>query len=60
MPKEVALPESVKDVEIIKNGYKRIIILVIHSWEVWLNAAGVSDDFMQDPEQSANQVRESI
>jgi antitoxin VapB len=60
LPKEVALPESVKDVEITKIGNKRIIVPAEQSWEDWFDSPGVSSDFMEKRQQPEDQVREPM
>ena len=60
LPKEVAMPESVKDVEIIKIGNKRIIVPAEQSWDDWFDSPGVSSDFMTVREQPEDQSREPI
>jgi antitoxin VapB len=48
LPKQVAFPESVKDVEITAIGNKRIIAPAGQSRDDWFDAPGVSSDFMTD------------
>ncbi len=60
LPQDVAMPETVKDVEIIKVGNKRIIMPAGQSWEDWFHAPGVSEDFMQGREQPEDQARETL
>ena len=60
LPKEVAFPESVKDVEIIAIGNKRVIAPVSQSWEEWFNEPGVSTDFMTVRIQPEDQRRETL
>ena len=60
LPKEVAFSESVKDVEIIAIGNKRIIVPAGKSWDEWFNAPGVSDDFMAEREQPEDQCRKTL
>jgi antitoxin VapB len=60
LPKEVAFPESVKDVEIIAIGNKRMIIPTNESWEEWFNGPGVSEDFMSERIQPEDQCREPL
>ena len=60
LPKEVAMPESIKDVEITKIGNKRIIVPAGQSWDDWFDAQGVSDDFMDQRQQPADQEREPL
>jgi len=60
LPKEVAMPESVKDVEITKIGNKRIIVPVGQTWDDWFNSPGVSSDFMTERLQPEDQDREPM
>jgi antitoxin VapB len=60
LPKEVALPESVHDVEITKIGDKRIIVPAGRSWDDWFDAQGVSSDFMNERCQPDDQSREPM
>ena len=60
LPKEVALPESVKDVTIIKMNNTRIILPAAQSWDDWFASPGVSDDFMSERKQPEDQIREPL
>lgn len=60
LPKAVALPESVKDVEITKIGNKRIIVPAGQSWDDWFDSPGVSSDFMEKRDQPEDQAREPM
>ena len=60
LPREVAFPDSVKDVEVTAVGNKRLIQPVGQSWEEWFNAPGVSSDFMMERKQPEDQRRESM
>lgn len=60
LPKEVAFPESVKDVEITTFGNKRVIEPVGQSWDDWFEAPGVSSDFMMERKQPEDQRRETM
>ena len=60
LPKEVAFPESVKDVEITAIGNKRVIAPVSQSWDEWFNEPGVSTDFMTVRIQPEDQRRETL
>ena len=60
LPMEVAFPESVKDVEIIAIGNKRMIAPAGQSWDEWFNAPGVSSDFMTERKQAEDQYRETL
>jgi antitoxin VapB len=60
LPKEVAFPESVKDVEITAIGNKRMITPASQSWDEWFSAPGVSSDFMTERKQPKDQRRETL
>jgi antitoxin VapB len=60
LPKEVAFPESVKDVEVTAIGNKRLIQPVGQSWDDWFDAPGGSSDFMMERTQPEDQRRESM
>lgn len=60
LPKEVAFSESVRDVEIIAIGDRRIISPAGQSWDEWFEAPGVSSDFMAERKQSKDQQRDSF
>jgi antitoxin VapB len=60
LPKPVALPESVKKVDIVKVGRARVITPVGESWDAWFDHEGVSDDFMPEREQPGDQEREPL
>ena len=61
LPKSVSFPESIKYVEIIAIGNKRIIAPADQSWDDWFDAPGVSDDFMEQArEQPDDQIRENL
>lgn len=60
LPKPVALPESVKKVDIIKIGNTRLITPAGEAWDSWFDGEGVSDDFMSERDQPTQQEREHI
>jgi antitoxin VapB len=60
LPREVAFPDSVKDVEITAIGSKRMIAPAGQSWDEWFNAPGVSSDFMTERRQPEDQLRETL
>ena len=60
LPKAVAFPEVIKNVEITSIGNKRVITPVGQSWDEWFDASGVSSDFMEDRQQSEDQTREPL
>jgi antitoxin VapB len=57
LPKEVALPEAVKKVEITKLGTSRLISPAGESWDSWFDGPNVSEDFMRDRDQPEDQER---
>jgi antitoxin VapB len=60
LPKAIAFPESIKDVEITAIGNRRIITPVGQSWDEWFAASGVSSDFIEKREQPEDQIRERL
>jgi antitoxin VapB len=61
LPKAVAFPEGVHQVEIIKVGESLIITPVGRRWDdFFLNGPRVSDDFMNDREQPPPEEREPL
>lgn len=60
LPKPVALPATVKKVDIIVLGRSRLIAPAGEAWESWFDADGVSADFMSEREQPADQEREPL
>ncbi len=60
LPKAVALPESLREVDIVAIGSKRIITPAGESWDEWFDGAGVSEDFMSSREQPKDQQREIL
>ena len=57
LPKEVALPESVKRVDIIPLGRGRLIVPAGEGWDSWFDEPGVSEDFMITRDQPKDQTR---
>lgn len=60
LPKAVALPESVKRVDIISLGRARLIVPAGEGWDSWFDGEGVTDDFMNLRDQPEDQERESF
>ena len=60
LPKDIAFPENVKDVEITKIGSKRVIVPANQSWDDWFEGPGVSGDFMNERHQPEDQNREIL
>ena len=60
IPKALALPESVKQVDIVPLGRSLLITPAGEAWDSWLEIEGVSDDFMCNREQPGDQERETF
>ncbi len=60
LPKPVAYPDSVKQVDIVVQGRARIITPAGESWDTWFDSESVSDDFMTDREQPPHQERDVL
>ena len=58
LPKAVALPDDVRQVEITKIGRNRLISPVDQSWDEFFDGPRVSDDFMTERRQPASPERE--
>jgi antitoxin VapB len=57
LPKNVAFPETVKSVTVIKEGLRRIIVPTNASWDDFFEAPGID---LGDRDQPAVQLRESL
>ena len=60
LPKAVALPDDIVDVEIVAVGNTRIITPAGGSWDDWFDGPGASDDFLKTREQPADQERQPL
>jgi len=60
LPKPIALPDSIKKVDIVAIGNTRIITPAGESWDQWFDGPGVSNDFMLDRDQPTDQARETL
>ena len=60
LPKAAALPDDVKRVDIIAVGRARIITPAGESWDSWFEGEGVTEDFMAQREQPADQKRDEF
>ena len=60
LPKAVALPEGVKNVDVIAIGNRRIISPAGTAWDEWFDEGTVTDDFMSQREQPIAQEREGF
>ncbi len=57
LPKDVAFPEGVKEVAILKDGATRVIVPANAVWDDFFAAAGID---LPDREQPVTQERESF
>lgn len=60
LPKVVALPGSVKKVDVVAVGDTRVITPAGRSWDSWFDGPGVSDDFCSERDQPDDQHREAL
>ncbi len=61
LPKAVAFPDHVREVDVIKLGQTRLIVPVGLRWDDFFrDGPCVSEDFMQDREQPAPEGREQL
>lgn len=60
LPKAVALPSTVKEVDVVAIGNTRIISPAGTGWDSWFDGPGVSEDFMREREQPVDQHREAF
>ena len=60
LPKDVALPESVKRVDIIPVCRGRLIVHAGEGWDSWFREEGVTEDFMASPEQPVDKKWEAM
>lgn len=60
LPKPVALPDNIKEVDIVAVGNTRIIVPAGESWDSWFEGDSASEDFMVQREQPSDQDREEL
>ncbi len=60
LPKDLALPEHVKRVDIVAVGRCRIITPAGETWDSWFDGPGVTQDFMNQRSQPPVQEREGF
>ena len=60
LPKAVALPRTVKRVEIVKLGQARLIAPAGTAWDTFFDGPKVSDDFMAKRAQPAAEKRQTL
>jgi antitoxin VapB len=60
LPKAVALPDNIREVDVTAVGEIRIITPSGRRWDDWFDGPGVSDDFMAERERLEEQQKESL
>ena len=60
LPEKVSLPDTVKEVDIIRLGRSRLITPAGEAWDSWFESAGVADDFMNERDQPRSQERKQF
>lgn len=60
LPKDVALPDTVKQVDVVKLGKARLLTPAGSRWDSFFDGPTVSDDFMGEREQPAMQQRDAL
>jgi antitoxin VapB len=60
LPKAVAFPDDVKQVDIVAVGRARLIVPAGEAWDSWFDGPDVSADFMNQREQPDDQEREGF
>ncbi len=60
LPKAVAFPDSVDEVEIVVLGRSRLITPAGDSWDEWFDQPTASEDFMAERGQGAEQERDEF
>lgn len=61
LPRDVAFPADVREVEVIVIGQARLIVPVAQRWDFWFDhGAPVSADFLIEREQAPAQDRPSL
>ena len=60
LPKPVSLPDTVKEVDIIRLGRSRLITPAGEAWDSWFEGEGVTDDFMNERDQTGEQERKQF
>lgn len=60
LPKDVALPDNVRQVDILCIGCARLILPSGQRWDDFFSGPTVSDDFMAEREQPPMQERDTL
>ncbi|MFK5952656.1 MAG: type II toxin-antitoxin system VapB family antitoxin [Desulfobacterium sp.] len=58
LPKRVAMPPEVRQVDIVALGRARLIVPAGTAWESWFAESPVTSDFMVDRDQPDDQERD--
>ncbi len=58
LPKAVAFPDNVQDVDVLKIGRSRLLVPKGRRWDDFFDGPRVSDDFLNDREQPKAEQRE--
>lgn len=57
LPKQMALPEGVRKVEIYRSGHALVVVPAGRRWDDFFESPSVSDDFLADRAQPPAQER---
>ena len=60
LPKAVAFPDDVHEVEILKIGHSRLIVPRGKRWDDFFDGPRASDDFLTEREQPEAEQRETL
>lgn len=60
LPKQVALPDGVRQVEVTPIGRSRLISPVGEAWDAFFDGPAVSEDFGRERRQAAAEDREPL
>lgn len=60
LPKAVAFSDTVRKVDVVVVGRSRLLSPAGEAWDSWFDSPGVSDDFMVERDQPADQERNPL
>ena len=60
LPKAVAFPPEVKEVEVTAVGAVRIVAPKGHRWDAWFDGPAATDDLLSKRDQPLDQGRETL
>lgn len=60
LPRSVAFPDAVTQVDIIALGRARLIVPAGEGWDSWFDDEGATDDFMVSRDHDVEQQREAL